>query len=176
MGGEVGGGQVVDQNVDMTQMESVDEVVVAVEDPDQADVRALLEEHLRDMYATSPADSVHALDLTALSHSTVTFWTARAGGRLLGCGALKTLGEHHGEIKSMRTAADARGRGVGATVLGAILDEAVRRGYVRLSLETGAQDYFAPARSLYRRHGFTECPPFGQYVEDPHSVFLTRAL
>lgn len=160
----------------MTQVECVDELVVAVGDPDQADVRALLEEHLRDMYATSPAESVHALDLAALSNSSITFWTARAGGRLLGCGALKQLDDQHGEIKSMRTAADARGRGVAAAVLGAILGEAVRRGYAHLSLETGTEDLFAPARSLYRRHGFTECPPFGEYVEDPHSVFLTRAL
>ncbi len=160
----------------MTQVESVDRVVVAVEDPDQADVRALLEEHLRDMYATSPAESVHALDLAALSHPTITFWTARAGGTLLGCGALKRLADQHGEIKSMRSAADARGRGVATTVLRAILDEAVRRGYARLSLETGTEDFFAPARTLYRRHGFTECPPFGEYVEDPNSVFLTRTL
>lgn len=157
-------------------VEAVDELVVAVEDPDQPDVRALLEEHLRDMYATSPAESVHALDLAGLTHPAVTFWTARTGGALLGCGALRHLDERHGEVKSMRTRADARGCGVGATVLRAIVDEAVRRGYARLSLETGSQDFFAPARALYRRHGFTGCPPFADYVEDPSSVFLSRVL
>lgn len=157
-------------------VEALDELVVAVEDPDQPDVRALLEEHLRDMYATSPAESVHALDLAGLTHPAITFWTARTGDALLGCGALRHLDEGHGEVKSMRTRPDARGRGVGATVLRAIVDEAVRRGYARLSLETGSQDFFAPARSLYRRHGFTDCPPFADYAEDPSSVFLSRVL
>lgn len=154
-----------------------DLVTIAAERPDRADVLALLDEHLTDMFATSPAESVHALDHSALLDPRITFFTARDGaGTLLGCGALSTLGPHDGEIKSMRTSAAARGRGVAASVLVWILTEARERGLTRVSLETGTEDYFAPARRLYARHGFTECGPFGSYVEDPHSTFMTREV
>lgn len=159
-------------------------IVIAQDDPARADVRLLLDEHLADMFATSPAESVHALDPAALTVPEITFWTARAGygtgshgtgpGQLLGCGALKDLGSGEGEIKSMRTAGHARGRGVAALLLTRILDEARHRGYGRVCLETGSQEYFAPARRLYARHGFELCPPFAGYVEDPHSVFMAR--
>lgn len=155
-------------------------MIVTTEDPAvREDVRALLEEHLAEMYATSPPESVHALDLDALRAPAITFWTARASsdGTLLGCGALKELGAAtEGEIKSMRTAAAARGQGVAAAVLAAILTEAKRRDYVRINLETGAEDFFAPARRLYARHGFLECGPFADYVLDPNSVFMTLPL
>lgn len=173
---------------------------IATDSPDRDDVRRLLDEHLADMFATSPAESVHALDHSALLAPTVTFWTARDDdGVLLGCGALSRLdpaGEPartgheqtgpgntgpghtgpHGEIKSMRTAAHTRGRGVASALLEAVLAEARRREYTRVSLETGTQDFFAPARRLYARHGFTECGPFGSYTLDPHSVFMTLEL
>jgi len=142
------------------------------DDPARPDVHALLSEHLADMFATSPAESVHALDHSALSHESITFWTAREDGVLLGCGALKALSAGRAEIKSMRTTAQARGRGVATRLLEHIVAEAGRRGYELLSLETGTEDYFAPARRLYARHGFTECPPFGDYALDPHSVFM----
>ncbi|MET0467481.1 MAG: GNAT family N-acetyltransferase [Aeromicrobium sp.] len=140
------------------------------------DVRALLAEHLTEMFATSPAESVHALDLAALRHEAISFWTAREDGRLLGCGALKDLGSGHGEIKSMRTTALARGRGVATALLEHLVHTARHRGFARLSLETGAEPYFEPARRLYARHGFEPCDPFADYVHDPHSVFLTRAI
>jgi putative acetyltransferase len=143
---------------------------------DRDDVRALLVEHLTDMFATSPAESVHALDLDALRDPAIEFWTAREDGRLLGCGAVKDLGHAHGEIKSMRTTAGARGRGVATLVLEHLLHTARGRGFRRLSLETGTEEYFAPARRLYERHGFVPCDPFAQYVRDPHSVFLTREI
>lgn len=153
---------------------------ISPEPPTGDDVRQLLDEHLTDMYTTSPAESVHALDHSALLAPTVTFWTARDDdGALLGCGALSELDdpEHtHAEIKSMRTAAQARGRGVASALLDTVLAEARRRGRTRVSLETGTQDYFAPARRLYARHGFTECGPFGSYTLDPHSVFMTLEL
>lgn len=163
---------------------------IALDSPARDDVRRLLDEHLTDMFATSPAESVHALDHSALIAPTITFWTARDDdGTLLGCGALSRLDAPgdpartgpgdtgpHGEIKSMRTAADARGRGVASALLDEVLAEARRRGYTRISLETGPQDYFAPARRLYARHGFTECGPFGSYTLDPHSVFMTLDL
>lgn len=142
------------------------------DDPARPDVHALLSEHLADMFATSPAESVHALDHSALSHESITFRAAREDGVLLGCGALKALSAGRAEIKSMRTTAQARGRGVATRLLEHIVAEAGRRGFELLSLETGTEDYFAPARRLYARHGFTECPPFGDYTLDPHSVFM----
>ena len=149
---------------------------VSLDDPRTPDVVALLSEHLADMYATSPAESVHALDVDRLAVPSVLFVTAREDGRLLGCGALKDLGGGHGEIKSMRTAHDARGRGVAAAVLRRLLDEARRLGMTRVSLETGTQEYFAAAVRLYRRHGFVDCGPFGEYVLDPNSRYMTIAL
>jgi putative acetyltransferase len=152
-------------------------VNIATESPARDDVRRLLDEHLADMFATSPPESVHALDHSALLAPSVTFWTARDDdGTLLGCGALSELGPYEGEIKSMRTAPDARGQGVGSTLLSAVLAEARQREYTRVSLETGSQDFFAPAHRLYERHGFVRCGPFGSYVPDPHSVFMTLDL
>jgi putative acetyltransferase len=151
------------------------------DNPARDDVRLLLSEHLADMYATSPAESVHALDHSALSVPSISFWTAREDGNLLGCGALKLLAspigtERHGEIKSMRTTATVRGRGVATLMLGHILEDARKRNLERVFLETGTEDYFAPARRLYGRHGFTECPPFADYVLDPNSVFMELRL
>lgn len=151
------------------------------DDPARRDVRQLLSEHLADMFATSPAESVHALDHSALSAPSIAFWTARDHGDLLGCGALKLLdatsgSAMHGEIKSMRTAASARGRGVATMVLRHILDDARARKLERLYLETGTEDYFAPARRLYARNGFIECPPFADYVLDPNSLFMELRL
>ena len=149
---------------------------IAVDDPARDDVVRLLADHLADMHATSPPESVHALDVDALQVAAVTFWTARSDGTLLGCAALKQLEPGHGEVKSMRTAAASRGAGVATALLLHLMDEARTRGWSRLSLETGSQDFFAPARRLYTRHGFTECGPFGGYVLDPHSRFFTRVL
>lgn len=146
---------------------------ISVDDPDRADVRLLLDEHLADMYATSPAESVHALDHASLRHPSITFLTARDAGVLLGCGALRDLGDGSGELKSMRTSPPARGRGVATAILRQLLDLARARGFGRVSLETGAEDYFDAARRLYRRHGFVDTAPFGQYRIDPHSVYLT---
>ncbi|MCW2786606.1 MAG: family N-acetyltransferase [Marmoricola sp.] len=151
-------------------------MLISVDDPARADVVALLAEHLADMFATSPAESVHALDVTGLQVPAVTFWTARTDGDLLGCVALKELGPRHGEIKSMRTVTAARGVGVGAALLQQLIEVGTGRGYERLSLETGTQDYFAPARRLYVRHGFVACEPFDGYVLDPSSAFFTRSL
>ncbi|MDO7866810.1 GNAT family N-acetyltransferase [Nocardioides jiangxiensis] len=149
---------------------------IRADDLSGGEVQALLAEHLADMYATSPADSVHALDLEALRAPDITFYSAWDDGTLLGCGALRDLGDGHLEIKSMRAVREHRGRGTGAAMLLHLLAEAARRGAARVSLETGVEDYFAPARRLYARHGFVECPPFADYVPDPHSVFMTRAV
>ena len=147
----------------------------------RGDVHELLSEHLADMFATSPAESVHALDHSALSAPSIAFWTAREDGNLLGCGALKLLDSpsgpaRHGELKSMRTTASARGRGVATRLLLHILDDARSRNLERIYLETGTENYFAPARRLYARHGFTECQPFAEYRPDPNSVFMELRL
>jgi putative acetyltransferase len=151
-------------------------VAIRPDDLSHAAVQALLAEHLEDMYATSPPESVHALDLDALRAPDISFYSAWDGASLLGCGALRDLGDGHVEIKSMRAARDQRGRGTGAAILRHLLDEAVRRGAVRVSLETGVEPYFEPARRLYVRYGFVVCPPFADYVPDPNSVFMTLAL
>lgn len=149
---------------------------IVVDDLSDPKVAALLTQHLAEMYDNSPADSVHALGLDALRGPGITFWSAWEDSELAGCGALKQLDATHGEIKSMRTATDRTGRGIAATLLNHLIAEARVRGYHRLSLETGASDYFAPAQRLYARHGFEVCPPFADYIEDPHSVFMTRTL
>lgn len=139
-------------------------------------VIALLQEHLDWMHRTSPPESVHALDLNALRQPDIAFWTLWDGETLAGCGALRALDATHGEVKSMRTAQTHLRRGVAATMLDHLVAEARRRGYARLSLETGSMAYFAPAHALYARAGFRPCAPFGDYVEDPNSVFMTRVL
>lgn len=146
------------------------------DDPSRPDVARLLDEHLTDMHATSPPGSVYALDHAALAAPDVTFWSVRDAGALLGCGALRELSPVEGEIKSMRTAATARNRGVAARLLEHLVGQAEQRGYHRLFLETGQQPFFTPARRLYQRHGFTECPPFGDYAFDANSVYMTLAL
>lgn len=149
---------------------------IVIDDLDGPEIRELLEEHLRNMREISPPESVHALDIEGLRRPEITFWTAREGGELLGCGALKELSHAHGEIKSMRTAARHLRKGVARRLLEHIIEEARRRGYTRLSLETGSQSEFEPARTLYARSGFDYCAPFADYTEDPNSVFMTREL
>jgi putative acetyltransferase len=139
-------------------------------------VQRLLADHATDMYATSPAESVHALDLDALRAPGVAFWSAWDEDSAVGCGALKTLDHDEVELKSMRTAATARGKGVGTAMVRHLLDEARRRGSKRVLLETGSQDFFAPARRLYERHGFSPRGPFADYVEDPHARFYELVL
>jgi putative acetyltransferase len=151
-------------------------MLVRVDDLTHPMVHALLRAHLAEMRSLSPPESVHALPLDELRRPDVTFWTAWSGGELLGCGALKELSPRHGEIKSMRTAPEHRRRGVGRDILLLIVREARRRGYERLSLETGSAPAFEPGRRLYESLGFTYCQPFADYVEDPHSVFMTRAF
>lgn len=145
-------------------------------DLDAHEVRELLAEHLREMHSISPPESVHALPVEGLRAPDITFWTIWSGELLVGCGALKELSPREGEIKSMRTARSHRRAGAGRAMLEHILREASRRSYHRLSLETGSQPEFEPARHLYEQYGFTYCPPFGEYRDDPNSVFLTRVI
>ena len=173
---------------------------------DDPRVVALLDTHLAQARAETAPGSAHALDLSGLRSPDVAFWSAweddmpgndmpaggapggsatsgnpsagamLGGATLVGVGALRRLSADHGEVKSMHTAVAARGRGVGAALLRHIVAAARARGVTRLSLETGSWPYFAPARALYARHGFVECPPFGDYRPDPNSVFMTLTL
>ena len=150
---------------------------IRTQDPATPDITALLNQHLDEMRSISPPESKHALDIDALRIPDITFWSVRNDdGALMGCGALFTLDPTHAEIKSMRTDPAHRRMGVGAALLMHIIDHARSQQFTRLSLETGAQDHFAPARALYERFGFTPCGPFGNYREDPSSVFMTRSL
>jgi putative acetyltransferase len=149
---------------------------IKVDDLSGAEIRELLQEHLRSVALLSPPESVHALDIEALRRPEITFWTAWEEGQLLGCGALKELDSQHAEVKSMRTSSRHLRKGVARKLLGHILEEAERRSYQRLSLETGSGEAFEPARGLYASFGFTYCEPFADYVEDPYSVFMTREL
>ena len=149
---------------------------IEVDDLSRPQVHALLEEHLANMYELSPPEQVFALDLNKLRAPDITFWTVWDEEVLLRCGALKELTPNHGEIKSMRTPAAARGRGAGRAVLAHIISVAQQRGYARLSLETGTHAAFEPAHNLYRSQGFDLSGPFGSYHPDEHSVFMELRL
>lgn len=138
--------------------------------------RALIAHHLAGMHASSPPESVHALDVDRLADPAVTFWSGWIDGRIAVIGALKVLDEHNGEIKSMRVADEFLGRGLGRAILDHVVSAARERGMRRLWLETGTPDDFLPARRLYESAGFEECGPFGDYREDPFSVFMTKAI
>ncbi len=146
------------------------------DDLSRPQVHALLNEHLRNMYAITPPQSVHALDLDQLRGPDITFWSIWDDTQLLGCAALKELDPLHGEVKSMRTPESLRRRGAGRALLNHLISVGRSRGYQRLSLETGATAPFDPALNLYRSAGFTACAPFADYTHDPHRVYLTLTL
>ncbi len=149
---------------------------IIIDDLKGSEIYELLQEHLQSMTLHSPPESIHALDIEALRKPEITFWTVWESGELLGCGALKELDSQHAEIKSMRTSSSHLRKGVAKNLLNHILEEAKRRGYTRLSLETGSMEAFEPARKLYANFGFTYCEPFADYVKDQYSVFMTRGL
>jgi len=139
-------------------------------------VKALLARHLQGMHTNTPPGHVFALDWSGLQMPEISFYALWEGDELLGFGALKEVGPRAGEIKSMRTADSHLRRGVAATILDHIIAEARRRGYARLSLETGSGPAFEPALSLYRKYGFTEGGAFGDYEKSPFNQFLHRDL
>jgi putative acetyltransferase len=151
-------------------------VKIETDDITRPEVLALLNEHLANMHELSPPESVHALDVSRLKGAGITFWTIWEDGVLLGCGALKELSPRHGEVKSMRTPQALRRRGAGRAMLSHILAVARERRYERLSLETGSAAAFVPAQRLYQSYGFELCGPFGDYKDDPNSVFMTLRL
>ncbi|KOO51209.1 GNAT family N-acetyltransferase [Viridibacillus arvi] len=149
---------------------------IRIDDLSGDDVKALLEEHLQGMALNSPPKSIHALNIEELKKPEITFWSAWDEGALAGCGALKELDAHHGEIKSMRTSSLYLRKGVARSILEHIIEMARYRGYKRLSLETGSMEAFEPAKRLYLKKGFQYCKPFSNYIEDPNSVFMTLEL
>lgn len=160
-------------------------LLIRLDDLRDPRIASFLEEHLQDMRATSPPESVHALDLSRLRDPSVQFWSvwwarsnvADTGGpTLVGTGALKRLEGREAEIKSMRTAAHFRGRGIAGHLLRYIVQQARAQGLERISLETGTQAFFAPAHRLYLKEGFVPCGPFGSYTLDPNSRYLTMRL
>lgn len=149
---------------------------IEIDDLSRAEIHLLLQEHLHSMHRLSPPESVHALDLDKLRKPEITFWSAWEGSLLLGCGALKQLSPTHGEIKSMRTPAARRRQGAGRAILAHILEVAKHRSYALLSLETGTAEEFRPAHMLYESVGFARCGPFGDYNDDPNSIFMSLRL
>jgi putative acetyltransferase len=149
---------------------------IIVDDLSSGEVIKLLEEHLADMYATSPPENVHALDVDKLKSPDITFFSGWLDGNLQGCLAVKKLDSSHLELKSMRTSTSARKSGVATKLLQHALNFATEQGYQQVSLETGSQAFFEPARNLYEKFGFSYCGPFSVYIEDPHSRFMTISL
>ena len=155
---------------------STSELEIKIDDLSGPEIAELLAEHLRCMAEVSPPESRHALNLDGLRKPDITCWSIWQGQEVVGCGALKELDPTHGEVKSMRTATGHLRKGIAAMMLEHITAEAKRRGYRRLSLETGSMPYFTPAHRLYYKFGFRACRPFGKYREDPNSVFMTKEL
>jgi putative acetyltransferase len=149
---------------------------IKIDDLRGPEIALLLEEHLAGMRASSPACSVHALDIDALRKLEITFWSAWENGELLGCGALKELNREHAEVKSMRTSSQHLRKKVASSILQVLIDTATSRGYKKLSLETGSQPVFVPARAMYASFGFVNCGPFEGYWDDPNSVFMEKVL
>lgn len=143
---------------------------------DRDDVRALLAQHFAEMSAGSPPSACHVLPVEGLRDPMIRFFTVREDGVLLGCGALKRLGADHGEVKSMRTADAALGRGVGRAMLHHLVATARAMGMTRLSLETGSTAQFAAANRLYESEGFERCGPFGDYAATSFTRFFTKAI
>ncbi len=151
-------------------------IIIQSANLDTPEFAALIDMHAQLMLSLSPPGSCHFLPMEGLRDPDVTVWELRDGEALVGCGGLKQLGSQHGEVKSMHTVTQRRGGGLGRKMLEHILTEARLRGYKRLSLETGSMDGFKPARRLYEVYGFEYCAPFGDYTEDPNSVYMTLAL
>ena len=151
-------------------------VTIAAESPLTPDLGLLFDRHTADMHADTPPESIHMMDRGALAVPGIWFFVLREGGAPLAMGAFKRIDGTHAEIKSMHVLSELRGRGLSRAMLDHLMAQAQAAGFTRLSLETGSQPMFEPARRLYERAGFTECPPFEGYVLDPNSVFMTKVL
>ena len=149
---------------------------IIVDDLSGPEIAAFLDEHVQQMRAITPLESKYALDLDALRTPDITFWSMRDADLVVGCGALKRLDPNHAEVKSMRTSPLRQRSGIASRLLEHIITEAQRMGFTRLSLETGTDAFFAPARRLYEKYAFTYCAPFADYQPSPHNTFMTRPV
>jgi len=143
---------------------------------DHPEVNQLLKKHFIELRAASPEGSAHVLDIEGLRISTIKFWSLWENNLLMGCGALKFLDKNHGEFKSIRVHDDFRTKGKGIEVINHLIDEAKKLKIKRLSIETGAGNFFTPARKLFENCGFKACPPFAHYKEDANSLYLTKLI
>ena len=143
---------------------------------DHPEVNELLTNHFIELRAASPEGSAHVLDIPGLRISSIKFWSLWEDKKLLGCGALKFLENGHGEFKSIRVHDNFRKKGNGVKVINHLIDEAQKLEIKRLSIETGAGKFFAPARKLFDNCGFKPCPPFAHYKEDINSLYLSKLL
>ena len=153
-----------------------DDIVIRRESPTGPELALLMARHKGDMHADTPPESIHMMDASQLAQPDIAFFVMRAAGLPIGMGAFKRIDAAHAEIKSMHVLAEVRGRGLSRRMLGHLVAEALAAGFSRLSLETGTQGMFLPARMLYSKAGFDECPPFEGYALDPNSVFMTRTF
>ena len=161
---------------DISGLVNLGEIKILLDDLSGPEIAGFLQEHIDEMKAVTPPGSKHALDLDGLRSASVRFWTVVGDGRIVGCGAIKRLDDRHGEIKSMRVAPACRRIGVASMLLTYLIAEAQRMGFLRLSLETGASEFFERARRLYGKYGFELCGPFADYILDQNSVFMTKVL
>ena len=143
---------------------------------DNSEVNELLTKHFIELRAASPEGSAHVLDITGLKVNSIKFWSLWDEKKLIGCGALKFINEEHGEFKSIRIHDDFRKKGLGTEVINHLINEAKKLKIKRLSIETGAGDFFIPARRLFKKTGFIVCEPFAHYKEDINSVYLTMLI
>ena len=143
---------------------------------DNPKVNQLLKKHFIELRAASPEGSAHVLDIPGLKVKSIKFWSLWIDDQLMGCGALKFLDQNHGEFKSIRIHDDFKGKGNGIKIINHLIEEAKKLSITRISIETGAGKFFAPARKLFNNCGFKPCPPFAHYKEDINSLYLTKLL
>ena len=143
---------------------------------DNSKVNQLLKKHFIELRAASPEGSAHVLDIPGLKVKSIKFWSLWIDDQLMGCGALKFLDQNHGEFKSIRIHDDFKGKGNGIIIINHLIEEAKKLSITRISIETGAGKFFAPARKLFDNCGFKPCPPFAHYKEDINSLYLSKLL
>ena len=143
---------------------------------DNSEVNNLLKKHFIELRSVSPAGSTHVLDINGLKDPSIKFWSLWENNKLVGCGALKFLEKNHGEFKSIRVADEFKKKGIGERIINHLIEEAKKLKISKLSIETGAGDFFLPARNLFSKFGFKKCPPFAHYKDDPNSCYYTLDL
>ena len=143
---------------------------------DNSEVNNLLKKHFIELRSVSPEGSAHVLDIEGLKDPSIKFWSLWENNKLVGCGALKFLEKNHGEFKSIRVADEFKKKGIGERIINHLIEEAKKLKISKLSIETGAGDFFVPARNLFSKFGFKSCPPFAHYKDDPNSCYYTLDL